>query len=128
MSLKDLHSLVKTVPAIAPAVKTVAGDGITIDTKGFASLIFSINTGAVAGDGDFGIVVQESDNGSAWSAVDADDLLGAVPDTLAANSAYRVGVTSGKRYYRVNLTKEGGTSIAAGAVAILSHPAVSPVA
>lgn len=128
MSLKDIHSTIKAVSAIAPAVKTVAGDGISVDSKGFASLEFVITTGAVAGDGDFGIAVQESANGVDWSAVTADNLLGTIPATLAANSAYRVGVVSGKRYYRANVTKASGTSIAAGAVAILGHPTLAPVA
>lgn len=128
MSLKDLHSSIKAVQAIVPAVKTAAGDGTTIDTRGFASLEFVVTTGAVAGDGDFGIAVQHSLNGTDWVAVPAGDLLGSIPATLPANSTYRVGVTSGARYYRANVTKEGGTSLAIGAVALLGHPSLAPVA
>ena len=126
--MKDAISNVKAVPAIAPAVKTAAGDGTAIDVQGFGSLLFVINTGAIAGDGDFGVVVQDSANGSEWANVDDVDVQGAIPATLAATNAYRVGYTGSKRYVRLALTKAGGTSIALGAVAILGHPAVAPVA
>lgn len=125
---KDAYSNVAALPAIVPAVKTAAGDGITIDRQGFDALLFVINTGAVAGDGDFGAVVQESANGSDWSAADADDVLGTTPGTLAANSAYRLSYIGAKRYVRLALTKEGGTSIALGAVAVLGLPHMAPVA
>lgn len=124
--MKDAISNVKAVPAIVPAVKTAAGEGSSIDVQGFGSLLFVINTGAIAGDGDFGAKVQDSDNGSDWA--DVEDVQGTIPDTLAANSAYRLGYTGSKRYARLALTKEGGTSIALSAVAILGHPAVAPVA
>lgn len=126
--MKDSHSEVKTAQAIVPAVKTAAGDGTTIDTRGFASLLFVANTGAVAGDGDFGLAVQESANGTDWTVVAAGNLLGAFPATLEATKTYSVGYVGGKRYARVNVTKAGGTSIAAGVVAILGHPAIAPVA
>lgn len=126
--MHDIHSIVKAVPAIVPAVKTAAGDGSTIDVQGFGSLLFVVNTGAIAGDGDFGVKVQDSANGSDWADAAAVDVQGTIPATLAATSAYRVGYTGSKRYARLALTKEGGTSIALGAVAILGHPAVAPVA
>ena len=50
------------------------------------------------------------------------------PATLEASSAYKVGYRGFKRYVRLALTKEGGTSIAAGAVAVLSDAAQRPVA
>lgn len=126
--MKDSVSNVKAVPAIVPAVKTAAGDGSTVDVQGFGSLLFVINTGAIAGDGDFGVKVQDSANGSDWADAAAVDVQGTIPATLAATSAYRVGYTGSKRYVRLALTKEGGTSIALGAVAVLGHPAVAPVA
>ena len=126
--MHDIHSIAKAVPAIVPAVKTAAGEGSSIDVQGFGSLLFVINTGAIAGDGDFGVVVQDSANGSEWANVDDVDVQGAIPATLAATNAYRVGYTGSKRYVRLALTKAGGTSIALGAVAILGHPAVAPVA
>ena len=43
------------------------------------------------------------------------------PATLAAASTYKLGYRGFKRYVRLALTKAGGTSIAAGAVAVLGH-------
>lgn len=126
--MKDLYSNVKAVPAIVPAVKADTGDGSTIDVQGFGSLLFVVNTGAIVGAGDFGVKVQDSANGSDWADAAAVDVQGSIPATLAANTAYRVGYTGSARYARLALTKEGGTSIALGAVAILGHPAIAPVA
>jgi hypothetical protein len=125
---KDAYSNVTARQAIVPAVKSNAGDGVTIDRKGFDSLLFVVNTGAIAGDGDFGVVVQDSDNGSAWDAAGAANVLGTTPGTLEASSAYRLSYIGGKRYVRVNVTKAGGTSIALGAVAVLGLPRMAPVA
>lgn len=125
---KDAYSNVAALPAIVPAVKTAAGDGITIDRKGYDALLFVANSGAVAGDGDFGIKVQESADGSTWADAAADDVLGSTPATLAANSAYRLSYIGKQRYVRLALTKEGGTSLALGAVAVLGLPHLAPVA
>lgn len=125
---KDAHSNVFTVSAIAPAVKTAAADGTTIDRQNFDALLFVINTGAVAGDGDFGVKVQESTDDSTWTDAAADDVLGSAPATLEANTAYRCSYIGSKRYVRLALTKGGGTSIALGAVAIQSLPRIAPVA
>jgi len=40
---------------------------------------------------------------------------------LAADSVYWVGYRGGKRYVRVVITKNSGTSIAAGAVVVKGH-------
>jgi hypothetical protein len=125
---KDAYSNVSAVQAIVPAVKTAAGDGATIDRKGYEALLFVINTGAIAGDGDFSVVVQDSAAGSEWGAADASDILGAIPATLGASAAYRLSYIGSKRYVRLALTKEGGTSIALGAVAVLGLPHLAPVA
>lgn len=125
--MKDIHNNISAVQAIVPAVKTAAGEGATIDTRGFNGLEFVVNTGAIVSDGDFGIAIQDSATGSGdWEATTK--VLGSFPATLEANSTYRVGYVGSKRYVRINVTKEGGTSIALGAVAILGHPAVAPVA
>lgn len=126
--MKDTYNTTHTVQALVPAVKSAAGDGATVDTKGYGSLLFVVNTGAIAGDGDFGAKVQDSANGSDWADADAEVVLGTFPATLAANSTYRAAYVGGKRYARLALTKEGGTSIAAGAVAVLGIPHIAPVA
>ena len=59
------------------------------------------------------------------AAASGDDLLGAFPATLAADSSYAVGYRGGRRYVRVVITKNSGTSIAAGAVIVKGHLALS---
>ncbi len=129
--MKDTFHDNKAVQAIAPAVLAANTNGASIDLKGFDSALFVINTGAIDAAGDFTVKLQESDTGtSGWTDVDAVDVLGSVPATLAANAAYRIGYIGSKRkrYVRAVATKAGGTSIAAGVVAILGHPNIAPVA
>ncbi|RCS25841.1 hypothetical protein DUT91_03525 [Phyllobacterium salinisoli] len=127
--MRDLYSNIGVVQALAPAVQTAAGDGVVIDLLGYNRVAFMLNTGVVAGDGDFGVKVQESDTSISGDFTDAS---AAVIDTnasatLAASSAYKLGYRGYKRYVRLVLTKTGGTSIVAGAVAILGDAASRPV-
>ncbi|MGR9434792.1 hypothetical protein ACU8OP_07210 [Rhizobium leguminosarum] len=130
--MKDTYHDNKAVQALAPAVVTAAVAGSAIDLAGFDSALFVINTGAIAGSGDFGVKLQESDTTTEadFADVASADRLGTVPATLAANSVYRVGYIGSKRkrFVRVVVTKAGGTSIALGVTAVLGHPAIAPVA
>lgn len=130
--MKDTYHDNKAVQALAPAVVAAAVAGTAIDLAGFDSALFVINTGAIVGAGDFGAKLQESNTtvDGDFTDVAADDKLGTIPATLAANSAYRVGYIGSKRkrYVRVAVTKAGGTSIALAASAVLGHPAIAPVA
>lgn len=126
--MRDLVHTLGIVPAIAPAVQSAAADGAAIPIKGFDSLVFAINTGAIAGSGDFGVKVQESDNGTDFTDAAATVVQGTVPATLAAATAYKLGYVGFKPYARLALTKAGGTSIALGAMAIKGHARERPVA
>ena len=128
--MRDLYSNIGAVLALVPAVKSAADAGPAIDLKGFGRVAFVINTGAIAGDGDFGVKVQESDTDVSgdFTDADADHVDSNAPATLAASTAYKLGYRGHKRFVRLALTKAGGTSIAAGAVAVLGDPAVAPVA
>lgn len=130
--MKDTYHDNKAVQALAPAVVAASANGVAVDLSGFDSALFVINTGAIVGAGDFGVKLQESDTtiDADFTDVAADDRLGVIPATLAANSAYRVGYIGSKRkrYVRVVVTKAGGTSIALSASAVLGHPATAPVA
>lgn len=125
---RDLYNNIGVRPAIVPAVQSAAADGITIDTNGFNRIAFAVSTGAIAGSGDFGLAIQESDqSGSGFAAPDPGFVDSNAPATLAASSSYKLGYRGNKRYVRLSLTKAGGTSIALGAVAVLGDPAVTPV-
>lgn len=127
--MRDLYSNIGVALAQTPAVKSAAGDGAAIDTKGFSSVAFIVSAGAIVSDGDFGVAIQESDaSDSGFGAVDAAFVDSNAPATLEANSTYKLGYRGHKRFVRLQLTKAGGTSIALGAVAVLGNPHVAPVA
>lgn len=128
--MRDLASNIGAVPALAPAVQSAAANGAAIDTLGFNGVAFILNTGAIAGDGEFGAKVQESDTDVSGDFTDAaaSHVDSTAPASLAAASTYKLGYRGHKRFVRLALTKAGGTSIAAGAVAILGNAASRPVA
>lgn len=127
--MKDSHTSNKAKLALSPAVQAAAINGPAIDTLGFDSALFLINSGAVAGAGDFGVKLQESDTTTSGDFTDvaAADRLGSVPATLAADSTYQIGYIGSKRkrYVRLAVTKAGGTSIALGASVVLGVPHIA---
>lgn len=126
---RDIYSSFAALQAVASGSKNDGVDGASIDMKGFYSALFVVNTGTISGDGDFSFKVQESDEtGSGFADVDADDVIGTAPATMAATSAYKLGYRGSKRFVRLAVTKAGGTSIQLGAVAILGHAHHAPVA
>ncbi|XKM40332.1 hypothetical protein A4U53_030850 [Rhizobium ruizarguesonis] len=127
MAKRDLYNNISVAASVAPAVLTATGTGTGVDARGFQSVTAVINTGAIVAAGLFTPKLQESDDNSAWSDVAAADLLGSFAN-LAASAVQRVGYKGSKRYVRVVLTYVSGTSIAAGAVVILGHAELAPVA
>lgn len=127
---KDLVSNLAVVQALAPAVQAAAANGPAIDLQGFSAAMVVVNSGAIAGAGDFGMKLQHSDTSTSGDFVDVpeDDVQGLVPATLTADGTFRLGYIGSKRYVRLALTKAGGTSIAAGAVVVKGLPAIAPVA
>ncbi|GAB1379926.1 hypothetical protein [Pararhodobacter aggregans] len=126
--MRDLYSNLDAVAALAPAVQSAATQGAAIDLITGKGVCFVVNTGAIVSSGDFGVTLQESEDGSTgWTDVAAAEIQTNAPATLAAASTYRLGYLGYKRYVRLSLTKAGGTSIAAGAVAI-RDPLTRPVA
>jgi hypothetical protein len=126
----DTYTDNKVVASLAPAVQSATLKGSAVDTHGFSSALLVVNTGAIVGDGDYSVALQHSDTTTDgdFANVAAADLRGTLPTTLAASTVYRQGYIGSKRYVRAVITKAGGTSIAAGAVFVLGHPALAPVA
>lgn len=120
--MRDLYSNIKTVQALAPAVQSATVNGDAIALKGADSVTFALNTGAIVGAGDFAAKVQESDTSTSGDFTDAAAAVvdTNAPATLAASSTYKLGYRGFKAYARLVLVKTGGTSIAAGASAVLS--------
>ncbi|MDX0622448.1 hypothetical protein GHK50_29865 [Sinorhizobium medicae] len=128
--MRDIVHNIKTLQAIVPAVLAASANGAAIDLKGVGSVAFIINSGAIAGAGDFTVKLQESDTttDADFADVPASLLLGALPASLAADSVAKIGYRGFKRYVRLAVTKNGGTSIAAGAVAVMGYVQDRPVA
>jgi hypothetical protein len=128
--MKDIYSDLGVVASLAPAVVTATTKGTHADLRGFQSALLVINTGAIAGDGLYDIKLQESDTTTDGDFTDvaAGNLLGTLPAALAANSVYKQGYVGTKRYIRAVITKQSGTSIAAGAVILCGDAALQPVA
>lgn len=127
--MRSLEPNIGAVAMVAPAVLTGANTATAVDLQGFESAALVINTGAIAGDGDFSITLQESDEtgGGTFTDVEAEHMTGSVPDTLEAASVYRLGYIGHRRYIRSVIAKNSGTSIALGAVLIKGHPHEAPV-
>ena len=122
--MSDLKNNIAAVLALSPAVHAATkADASIIDLQGAGSATVVINTGAIVGAGDYTISLRHGDASdlSGDAAASGDDLLGALPATLAADTSYAVGYRGGKRYVRVVITKNSGTSIAAGAVIVKGH-------
>jgi hypothetical protein len=126
----DTYTDNRVVASLVPAVQAATLKGSTVDLAGYNSALMVVNTGAIVSDGDYSIAMQESDTTTDgdFANVSAADLRGSLPATLEASTVYRQGYIGSKRYVRAVITKAGGTSIAAGAVFVLGHPALAPVA
>lgn len=128
--MKDAYSHLGIAATLAPAVHAATLKGSTVDLQGFNSATLVINTGAIVGDGLYDVKLQESDTptDADFTDVAADNCLGALPSALAATSSYKQGYKGVKRYVRAVITKQSGTSIAAGAVILRGHAFDAPVA
>lgn len=128
--MKDSFSDQAVKLALSPAVQAATIKGNAIDLNGFGSALIVINTGAIAGAGDFTAKLQESNTTTDGDFTDvaAKDLRGTLPASLTADGSFKQGYIGKRRYVRVVATKNSGTSIAAGAVVVLGTPAIAPVA
>ncbi|TGP88927.1 MULTISPECIES: hypothetical protein [unclassified Mesorhizobium] len=125
--MRDLANSLGVVQAVAPAVLTATNTSAAIDLLGFNGAAVIINTGAIAGSGNFTPKLQESDDGTTFTDVAAGDLIGSFPAALVAASALKVGYIGNRRYVRTVLTLNSGTSIAASAVVVKGRAASRPV-
>lgn len=127
--MRDIVNNIGAVQALAPAVIAATATGAALDLLGFESAAIVINTGAIVGSGDYTAKVQESDTTTSgdFADVDADDLQGAFPASLSADSVVKVGYRGFKRYLRLVVTKNSGTSIAAGALLVKGNAHQRPV-
>ncbi|APE43409.1 hypothetical protein BOO69_08255 [Sulfitobacter alexandrii] len=128
--MKDLVSKIGPIVALAPAIVSATATSAALDLLGFKSAVLIVQSGAIESAGDFTVTLQESDTTTSGDFTDvaAGDLEGELPDTLAADTVYKLGYTGTKRYLRAVATKNGGTSIGLSITLIKGHPESAPVA
>lgn len=127
--MRDIANNISTVQMVAPAVQAATVTSDPIDLLGVDRAMVAINTGAIVGAGDFTAKLQDSDTTTSGDFVDvaAAQLHGAFPASLEENVVVKVGYAGFKRYVRLVITKNSGTSIAAGATLISSHASERPI-
>lgn len=128
---RDLHDNIDERTALNQ--QTINTDtttaGVIIDTAGYESLEFILQTGAVSA-GDVTPLLQDGDDSglSDVAAVAADFRLGNLVTLDAANGVTRVGYVGKKRYVRLSAVSDNSANLIAGAIAVLGHPHSAPVA
>jgi hypothetical protein len=109
--LRELKSKLKEISALVPASYSASTNGSTIDTQGLSALEFVFHVGALtAPDGSnyFDLKIEDSDDGSSWSAYATVKSCQAAGD---ANQVYAANYGGVKRYARAVVT-ETGTAVA----------------
>lgn len=132
--MKDLYSNVLLKQSLLPATRTNGTvNGSAVDRKedgcDYQTVLVLVTAGTIT-DGTHTIEVQDSDDGSNFTAVADAFLQGAEPAIAAAddNKDYAIGYTGLKRYVRVAVTTAGATTGGVfGAAVLLGSPAVAPV-
>ncbi|MGV8830336.1 MAG: hypothetical protein ACOH2N_00030 [Devosia sp.] len=128
--MRDLASNLGVVATLAPAVHAATLKGSTVDLRGYDSCILVVNSGAVVSAGLFDVRLEHSDTTTDgdFTTVTTPDMQGVLPAALEASTGYKAGYVGNKRYVRAVITKQSGTSVAAGAVFVLGNAAQKPVA
>lgn len=133
---QDLYNNLKVAKALTPVATTGTGNGTTVDTKGYQSIMFAVNIGAVSAadvSNYLTFSIEESDTDFSGAAVtDTNRIQGTllvINDTALANTVAKFGLTQlQKRYVRLVVTETGTFSAIVGAIAILGSPMHAPAA
>lgn len=112
----QLNEDVAVVQTQAPAAQTASANGATVDRQNggdnFQTALIEVSIGAWT-DGTHDFVVEESDDGSSWSAVAAGDLDGTLPTISDASTDDSVNdsveYTGDEQFVRVNTSIAGAT-------------------
>jgi len=126
MATVDLYNNLNVVATLAPAARTAAGTGTAVDLQGYEGALIQAVVGTIT-DGTHTLTVEESADGTTWTAVAAANLQGSFAN-LASNVNQKVGYLGTKRYIRVNATVSGATTGGVYAVAVVrGNPRKAPV-
>ena len=121
----------KAEQALASALRTGSATGGSVDRLGFEELSFLVSVGAWT-DGTHTVSADHSDDGSAWEAIGADELVGEFPVIDAggdASQSYTVGYMGDRRYVRAKVSASGSpaTGAVVGVTVLLGRPHSAPV-
>jgi len=133
--MRDLSNGLNLKPAFAPkaaVTDNTAQVSTTCDLLGYNSVMLAIITGTNAdADVTYTVLIEESDNDSAYTAVADRDLIGT--EALAGfqfdndGECRKIGYNGGKRYVRATVTPANNTgNVFLAGVWVLGHPGVSP--
>jgi hypothetical protein len=131
---QSLYNVALAKATIAPAAArtaTVTGAAVDrmTDEGGFRSALVVVNVGTVT-DGTHTVVVQDSPDGSSWTAVADEFLQGSEPVITSANDerVHEIGYKGHQRYLRavVNVTGTPSTGGFYDAVILLGWPRHMP--
>ena len=112
------HISVATILPLAEHSATVTS--ASFDLIEFDAFSILVTTREIVGAGDFTATLQHADAATSAKFIDvpAIDRIGTLPPSLAADAVVKLGYKGDKRYLRVVLTKNSGTSMEAGIVLI----------
>ncbi|MFJ4990064.1 hypothetical protein ACIP9H_40490 [Streptomyces sp. NPDC088732] len=131
--MRDAYNNVTERETLAIVARTASANGTSVDRNVngcmYQDATVVVHTGTIT-DGTHTIEVQDSDDGTNFTAV-ADSFLQGTEPAIAAtddNKIFEVGYKGGKRYVRAIVTAAGTTSGGIyGATVLLSNPRVAPV-
>lgn len=134
--MRDMHSNIKVVTAITPAVvgtSGIAGGKISaaIDRRGYDSVEFVFNYSTAGASTDQVVpVVYEGDTATgSFTSVANEDLLGTeAAHVISAAGAGKVGYRGNKRYLKLRLYGIGHATGTVGAVAVMGNADRVPLA
>ena len=126
MATVDLYNNLSAVTTLAPAARTAAATGAAADLQGYEGAMIQAVVGTIT-DGTHTLTVEESADGTTWTAVAAANLQGSF-NALATNTNQKAGYLGAKRYLRVNTGITGATTGGVYAVAVVrGNPRKAPV-
>jgi hypothetical protein len=135
MSEFDGHSRVKGEVALdsQDITTNTTTVGNIIDTKGFESIEFHVQSGVIT-DGTYTLILEEGDDSglSDVAVVPADEVLGVLTGFVAAddNATKRVGSIGKKRFQRLSILSAGTSTGATkmSSISVLGNPHTAPTA
>lgn len=120
------YNTVLVRPAVTVATRTNGtANGLAVDTQylggAFRGVLFVVQSGTMT-DGSVAVTMEDSPDGTTWTAVNAAFRQGSLPTIAAANddTVYEIGYSGTQRYVRLVFVTSGATSGGTfGATAIL---------